>query len=256
VDFYWDRSPQEAVDPTSLLPGGLDFQGYRLYIGDDRQAPQRVAQFDLRDTTGFNTGLEDVEIPPTRLPGDTTTYHYRYRVEGLRSGFKYFAAVRSYDTGDLQVSSLESSLEQNKVQVVPGPGPGQWGDGVVVFPNPYRVEARWDAGQLVRDHYLWFANLPERCVLRVYTLAGDRVKEVRFDGRSYAGQDARGVYDPRRDGDVRASVLSGTAWAWDLVSDQGQAVASGLYLFAVEDLATGGVSRGKFLVVKSDREGR
>jgi hypothetical protein len=31
-------------------------------------------------------------------------------------------------------------------------------------------------------------------------------------------------------------------------------VATGLYLFSVEDLDTGHVSRGKFMVVKSDRE--
>jgi hypothetical protein len=32
-------------------------------------------------------------------------------------------------------------------------------------------------------------------------------------------------------------------------------VASGIYLFAVRDEATGKVQRGKFLILKSDREG-
>ena len=40
-----------------------------------------------------------------------------------------------------------------------------------------------------------------------------------------------------------------------MITDQGQAAASGLYLFAVQDEASGEVQRGKFLVVKSDREG-
>ena len=35
---------------------------------------------------------------------------------------------------------------------------------------------------------------------------------------------------------------------------EGQAVATGLYLFSVEDLGSGHVERGKFLIVKSDRE--
>jgi len=52
--------------------------------------------------------------------------------------------------------------------VVPAPRPGER-NGVVVFPNPYRVEAQWDhrAWTLgnVRDHYLWFANLPPRCTI-------------------------------------------------------------------------------------------
>jgi hypothetical protein len=49
--------------------------------------------------------------------------------------------------------------------------------------------------------------------------------------------------------------LSGSLYAWDLITDQGQAAASGLYLFAIEDLAGGAMQRGKFLVLKSDREG-
>ena len=80
---------------------------------------------------------------------------------------------------------------------MPAPAPGERAGGVTVFPNPYRVEARWDAGQRVRDHYLWFANLPRRCTLRIYTLAGDLVFETRFDGASYRGEGARGLYDPQ-----------------------------------------------------------
>ena len=68
---------------------------------------------------------------------------------------------------------------------------------MTVYPNPYRVEARWDRGTLVRDHYLWFANLPKRCVLRIYTLGGDLVFDTRFDGATYRGDGARGLYDPR-----------------------------------------------------------
>jgi hypothetical protein len=39
-----------------------------------------------------------------------------------------------------------------------------------------------------------------------------------------------------------------------MISANGQAIASGLYLYAVENLDGGAVSRGKFLIVKSDRE--
>jgi hypothetical protein len=254
VDLYWDRSPEDEVDDTSLLPGGKDFQGYRVYLGEDRQHLPLVAQFDIRDTTGFNTGLEGAAVAPAMFPGDTVVYRYRFAVPGLRSGFKYFASVTSFDTGDRQVSSLESAQEQHKLMVVPGPAPGERG-GVVVFPNPYRVEARWDAGALVRDHYLWFANLPERCVLRIYTLAGDLVKRVDLDGAS-GGAAARGLYSPTRDYPLAPPSLSGTCFAWDLVTERGQAVATGLYLFSVEDLRTGETEQSKFLVVKSDREGR
>jgi hypothetical protein len=257
VDFYWDDSPESAPDPTSPAPGHLDFEGYRLYLGSDRQHPALVAQFDRDtapgDTTGFNTGFTTIRRDTVI---DGVPYRYHYAVHGLRDGFKYFGAITSYDLGDSRVSSLESGLSQNKFQVVPGPAPGEDDRGVVVFPNPYRVEAQWDRGAQVRDHYLWFARLPARCVLRIYTLAGDRIFETRFDGTTYHGEGARGLYDPRQDLDIGPPSLSGASYAWNLITTQGQAIATGLYVFSVEDVDTGRVSRGKFLVVKSDREGQ
>jgi hypothetical protein len=213
---------------------------------------RRVAQFDKVDSTGFNTGFGAVLIPDTTFAGDTTLFRRRFTVEGLKDGFKYFVAVTSFDTGDPQTGPLEGLVTLNEVPAVPMPAPGERGGGVVVFPNPYRVEARWDAGRLVRDHYLWFANLPPQARLKIFTLAGDLVFETHFDGRSYAGENARGVYNPATD---LVPQLSGTSFAWNMISSQGQAVATGLYLFAVEDLASGDRQVGKFLIVKSDREG-
>ncbi len=257
VDFYWDDSPEFAEDPTSPAPGHQDFEGYRVYLGLDRQRPTRVAQFDKtgspNDTTGFNTGFGAIRLDPPRVV-DGVTYRYHFAVDQLRDGLSYFGAVTSYDLGDGQVPSLESGIPQNKFQAVPLADPEHRTHGVTVFPNPYRVEAAWDRGALVRDHYLWFANLPRRCSIQIYTLAGDRVFETRFDGDAYRGGGARGLYDPRQDFDTAAPTLSGASFAWNLITQEGQAVATGLYLFAVEDLESGGVERGKFLIVKSDRE--
>jgi hypothetical protein len=93
-------------------------------------------------------------------------------------------------------------------------------------------------------------------MLRIYTLAGDRVFETRFDGVTYHGESARGVFNPQTDLDTGPPSLSGASFAWNMITSEGQAIATGLYVFSVEDLDTGHVSRGKFLVVKSDREGR
>lgn len=257
VDLYWDDSPESVEDPTSPAPDHRDFEGYRVYLGLDRQNPTRVAQFDRaeppHDTTGFNTGLAAARLDAPKVV-DGVPYRYHYRVTGLRDGFSYWGAVTSYDIGDTKVTSLESGIGQNKFQAVTMPRPGDPGRRVIVFPNPYRVEAAWDRGARVRDHYLWFAQLPSRCVLRVYTLGGDRVFETHFDGSSYRGAGARGLHDPKQDLDTPPPVLPGASYAWNLITDRGQALASGLYLFAVEDLDSGAVSRGKFVVVKSDRE--
>src|SRR5205085_2507953 len=105
-------------------------------------------------------------------------------------------------------------------------------------------------GRNVRDHYLWFANLPARCVVRVFTLSGDLVAEQRLDA-GYHGQGVRGLYNPRSDLDTPPPTLSGASWAWNLITRKDQAAATGLYLWSVEDLVSGRFEQGKFLVVKS-----
>ncbi len=255
LDVYWDRSSELVSDQTSPAPGGLDFEGYRIYLGQARDGLTRVAQYDLPDTTGFDTGFAEVALADS-VQIDGVWYHYKKRIGGLKNGFKYFAAVTAYDIGDDQIESLESGVTQNLAQAVPAPSPSEAaGRKVTVFPNPYKVEAQWDAGRLVRDHYLWFANLPSRCTIRIFTLSGDLVKRIEFDGAAYDGSSARGVYDPAAEAAIGAPSLSGSLYAWDMITDLGQAAASGLYLYAVEDEASGDVQRGKFLVVKSDREG-
>ncbi|MBI5838148.1 MAG: hypothetical protein HZB25_12995 [Candidatus Eisenbacteria bacterium] len=256
LDVYWDAFPEGVADSTSLRTDKHDFEGYRLYLGEDPEKMPLVFQADVADSVPPNTGLERWRLPePRRFGDDTTAYTYRYRVEGMRDGFKYFAAMTSFDKGDARVPSLESGISQNLAMAFPGPDPAATAaQGISVFPNPYRVEARWDAASLARNHYLWFVGLPARAKVRVYSLAGDLVKSFDFDSSTYRGQGARGVYDPGNTGGLKAPAFSGSMMAWDLISDRDQAVATGLYLYSVEDVKTGQRHVGKFAVIKSDRE--
>ena len=74
-----------------------------------------------------------------------------------------------------------------------------------------------------------FRNLPKaRGMIRIYTLAGDLVKELRFDGSSGVG-----------------------TIKWDLVSRSGQDITSGVYLYSMQ--ADGGQFErkiGKFTVIR------
>ena len=254
LDLYWDRSPEETVDRTSPAPGGKDFEGYRVYVGSSATDMSQIAQFDKDDTTGFNTGFSAIALPDSQLVNGMWV-HYKYRITGLKTGFRYFASVTSFDTGDQQIESLESGETQNQLLTVPAPSVAQaQGGKVTVFPNPYKAEAQWDAGRLVRDHYLWFANLPKHATIQVFSLSGDQVKAIDFDGDTYKGQGARGLYNPSTEIGVDPPHLSGTVFAWDMITDRGQAIAAGLYMFSVRDKDSGDVQRGKFLVVKSDKE--
>jgi hypothetical protein len=96
LELLWDATPESVPDPTSPAPGGIDFEGYRVYAGTDRNRLGLVAQYDKVDTTGFNTGLDVAKIPggPVIEGGDTLVYHAI--VPALRDGFKEYVAVTSY----------------------------------------------------------------------------------------------------------------------------------------------------------------
>ncbi len=44
--------------------------------------------------------------------------------------------------------------------------------------------------------------------------------------------------------------VAGGLHAWDILSDNSLRIASGLYLFSVQDLDTGNVQTGKFVVLR------
>lgn len=253
LDLFWDDSSENYSDPTSSAPGGKDFEGYRVHLGEDRNSLGLVQQFDLasapHDTTGFNTGFGAIRLATPEVI-DGVTYHYKYTIDHLRDGFKYFAAVTAFDLGSSEIEPLESGVSQNEAMAVPSPGPGE-GGAITVFPNPYRVETSWDQTKNARDHFLWFANLPTQCTIRIYTLSGDLVYAYDFDGATYTGANARGIFNPLTD---IKSTLSGRMFGWDMITKQGQAAATGLYMWSVEDKHSNKRQLGKFLIVKSDRE--
>jgi hypothetical protein len=59
--------------------------------------------------------------------------------------------------------------------------------------------------------------------------------------------DLRWFQNYSRDG---SHVMSGGEQAWDLISDNDQAIATGMYLFSVKNLKSGKIKTGKFLIIK------
>jgi hypothetical protein len=222
-------------------------------VVDDYQLPPGEGQEDIRFNTGLGALIAD--DPLTVVDGaDTLTFKYKYVLKNLRDGFNYWTAVTAFDRGGLDIGPLESGVSLTRTLVVPGTraaGGGGSEPAVGVFPNPYRGDAAWD-GANRRDRYLWFVNLPARCRIKIYTLAGDLVDTIDFDGRTYDARDVRGIYDPTDPNDPESDlpVLSGGMAAWDLITRHDQAIATGLYIFSVENLDTGKRQVGRFLVVK------
>ena len=81
------------------------------------------------------------------------------------------------------------------------------------------------------------------CTIRIYTLAGDLVKEIYHNGAhetdilTISKADSQGMSP---DG----------MHEWDLLSKNRQIIAPGVYLFSVENKADGKIKVGKFVIIK------
>jgi len=97
-------------------------------------------------------------------------------------------------------------------------------DLVKVVPNPFVVSAAWDSRE--GQHRLQFTNLPEKCTIKLYTVAGDLVRSIEHNGGSFE-------------------------W-WDLHNESDMEVAFGVYLYHIESESNGTTveKSGKILVVR------
>uniref|UniRef100_A0A832CVJ0 Fibronectin type III domain protein n=1 Tax=Ignavibacterium album TaxID=591197 RepID=A0A832CVJ0_9BACT len=255
--IYWDKRSEESVDP---ITGEKDFEGYRLYrtmSGFDLTASQdlnvalvKMAEFDsLGNDAGLNTGFSFVELTePITFPNDTTKYWYKFEVQNLLNGWQYVFSVTAFDKGDVtfNLESLESGKLVNAIKIIPGVQPtSDENIEIGVYPNPYYANAFWD-GNSERLRKIYFYNLPSECEITIYTLAGDVIKRLYHDQTSN-GSDLRWFQTFSKDG---KQIMSGGEHAWDLITDNDQAIATGLYLFSVKDLNNGNIKTGKFLIVK------
>ncbi len=241
-------------DGSQLIQDGGDEDNPasgQLYLPDGTDMPQIPVLgerfFDEQDGGVYNNvwdaGDYDVE--------------FRYRVTGVHSLFPRYYAVTAYDFGDYQTGTepLETAQSCNSIRQAPSGVPGR---EVKVVPNPYRVDhdytqayeyknspqgLQWenqDDGTLEfypqQDRRIEFFNLPENCLIRIFTVAGDLVQILphNVDG------------DNSRWGSLYSE-------SWDLNTRNFLQVASGLYLFSVEDLTpqnNGQISTGKFVIIK------
>jgi len=146
----------------------------------------------------YYSPLDTVPCPPglTQSECDTLEALARYELgfEGPSSNFQYIVPL-----SDAQEAE---EFEENEVYVVPNPATRE-------SLEPWRLDPNQDDPTGIKVE---FRNLPKcRCTVRIYTVSGDLVEVLDFDGTSGHG-----------------------TLAWDLVSRNGQDVTSGIYLFSVE----------------------
>jgi hypothetical protein len=181
-----------------------------------------VAQYDKIDGVGFDTGLPPLDHQGRRVFTDSN----------LLDGFPYWFAVATFSAPDLQegLPEFQSGFNENSVLVYPGPAPSTQENPqtVGVYPNPYRAGSYFDSevGEVELGRKIWFTGLPPHCRIQVFNLNGEVVKTL-------IHQNEKSGQEP-----------------WDLLSDPVRAIATGLYVYVVQDLDTGEIQRGKLVIIK------
>jgi len=224
-----DKNPELWIDSTRL---DVDiepqpFEGYRVYKStQSKTGPWALlAEFDIAGNDFFsNTGLE-----------------YEYTDVGLVNNLEYYYAVTSFSKPDIIANqlSIESNMNLSAVIVTPGTAaPTTVTDQIAVIPNPYRGDVSYQnykpAWEVVPagdrwheiDRRIQFINISSPCEIKIYSLAGDLINTLHHNNPD------RGYVD------------------WNLTSTIGQTIASGIYLFSVEDTNNGKIHVGKFVVIK------
>ena len=261
----WDRTSNYAHNhPTWYLPeypeytsrtsppyppgvvagdsGGRNFESYRLWRSEHPDYPDYtftlVKQWDVQgDSIDFDTGLEFEYVDSNLVRGK----RYVYSVTSRSIPNLVPLQIIVHDTVQnvlVPTGALESQFRTNAVVIdLPFATSDQLGK-VRVVPNPYRTDKdytvesggyegltfKWDESKRI----IKFINLPVRCTIRVFSLAGDLVRTIQHDGGG-------GAF-PRGDHDM------------PLVSESNRALASGVYIFSVEsDLGT---QVGKFVIIR------
>ena len=267
ADLYWNRDAEQSIDPIS---GDKDFEGYRVYksqLGDElnlnsslNSALDLIGEYDLENNTiGFNTGLGsngnfiNHTANPVSFEGDTVKYSYQYHFDNLKNGWMYNFAVTAFDQPDKarNIPSLESSTRSSSKVVFPGTeiNPEFKNGEPFVYPNPFYTKARWDGSGDV-NHRLNFGNLPKNARITIFTLSGDKVIELNHNSDLDSDNRTKwfDTYGARTSGKWTAGSTGGEH-SWNLISSGNQNVATGLYLFTVEDLDTSDKKTGKFVII-------
>ena len=228
---------------TKILPRATKramIDGMKNYMGEhpgeEPPCPQGVTE-EVCDTLFALAAFEAGDFENGRQ-------YYRYIDRAIHRGRPYFYSVTASDyavnpTSGARILGKVGDPASNFVYIEPT-SPSQRDytyneEEVYVVPNPATAASMqpWTLSPNNDDPTglkVEFRNLPaDQGTIRIYTLAGDLVEELPFDGRTGAGS-------------VR----------WDLVSRNGQDVTSGVYLYSIETDTNAAFKRkiGKFVVIR------
>lgn len=205
-----------------------------------------------------NIGFDSIKNSQYRFWFNEQDSTYVFIINNAQPLYPRWYAVTAFDFGDFITGTepLETAKSANAVYVAPSGTPEK---PILVVPNPYRAYLDYtvphsfgqsqqglswenqDDGTIEfypqTDRRIEFINLPEKCLIRIFTVAGDLVAVVPHNIA----------------GDTDTRWTSKYSEGWDLNNRNRQQVVSGLYLFSVEDYTEGNKGKmktGKFVIIR------
>jgi hypothetical protein len=224
VKVIWDRSAEDHANFTAYRVSRSlekDLSGAQIW--------EELAYFDSEDSGNW---------PPMT---DPESGGYQFIDSDVVNGFDIAYSVQSIsvelpDPFGVQESNILTSLKV----ISPANATARSLDRVKVVPNPYIGSALWNnpvpSDVDAWEHRIQFINLPADATIKIFTLDGDFVDEIR------AGE---GV----RQSESFSSEAASSVAEWDLITRNNQEAAPGIYLYVVES-PSAGEKVDKFVIVR------
>jgi hypothetical protein len=216
----------------------------KLYATIANGAESPIGEPGTLKAVGLNTGFGQI------LLNDST---YQFTIPAHKLSPRYYA-ITAFDYGDPKsgLGPLSTRPTANSVLLAPA---GSAKEPVRAVPNPYRAYQdytqksggtngiSWENMNdgtteffQQQDRRIEFINLPEQCLIRIFTVSGDLVSII-----------------PHNQPGDKSSWASLNSERWDLNSRNKQQVVSGIYLFSVEDRTPANghqIETGKFVIIR------
>jgi len=226
IAVTWDDLAETATildgAENVFYDGSTDLDGYIVYRSNDFQFVTEGVETVLRGA--FWEALDTIPRSEFAEYWDETLGKYKYINDDLEFGrrFSYYVAAYNENPGTWisangsEVTNLPTLVSGSYNRTVPTeaqPGPVESFD-IFVAPNPYIYNDPVRSFGRVDPYKVEFRNLPEACVIRIYTVSGDLIRTI--------------THEPDKYGNLAGSE------AWSQRSDAGLLVAPGLYIYHVE----------------------
>ena len=236
---YPSHSPFEYMDSSFyFVPQDFNASTY----GVNTKIKKRFPDADPPSTT-------DPEFAnPDELTDDGYLKYYEYEIElpNLLPTVEYWVNVTAFDFGSpvSGLPPLESAITlgaKNAYAQLSSDVVDSTNAKIYIYPNPYRIDGNYrkvgfegrkaDQETLADDRVraVNFINLPSHCMIRIFSIDGDLVREIEHD---------KDASDP-----------TSTHSEWNLITRNTQLAVSGLYYWTVENMSTGEVEMGKLVLI-------